>query len=154
NNATVYHHHGSGGKATRLAQDGVSRQNGRGTPHPNARVPGLSQFIGPSDFALLYNYQPLWNANIKGQGQKVGIIIDSDILDSDMATYRALFGLPAGTVQRVLFPGFSNPGRTPDEIEADLDTMSIAATAPQAEIDLILIPILETGSIFTVEQDV
>src|SRR5262245_23634469 len=158
NNAVVYHHRASSAEATRLAQAEVSRQNAQqnrpGTPQPDARF-GSRLFIGPKDYALLYNYQPLWNANIMGQGQKVGVIIDSDILDSDMSTYRAQFGLPAANVQRVLFPGFSNPGRTGDgEFEADVDTMSISATAPQAEIDLILIPFLDTGSIFTVEQDV
>src|SRR5262249_1825774 len=67
NDATVYHHRASGIKAKLLSQAEVNQQDGRGTPQPDATTPGLGLFIGPSDFALLYNYRPLWNANIKGQ---------------------------------------------------------------------------------------
>jgi Pro-kumamolisin, activation domain/Subtilase family len=120
---------------------------------PEGKI-GSSLVLFPKDLALLYDYQPIWNSNVKGQNQKVGVIIDSDIRDSDMNTYRSTTGLSPLTVTRVLYPGFSNPGFTAGEVEADLDTESISAAAPSAEIDLILIPNLSFVAIGTAEQDV
>jgi subtilase family serine protease len=119
----------------------------------NGKVSGVT-VIAPKDLALLYDYDPLWNANIQGLGQKVGVVIDSDMKDSDMTTYRTVWGLPVANLQRILYPGFANPGLTGDEIETALDAESISATAPAAEIDLVLIPSLNSTYIQTVEQDI
>ncbi|HWX40129.1 MAG TPA: protease pro-enzyme activation domain-containing protein, partial [Blastocatellia bacterium] len=153
-NAAVYH------RPTRLAQAKTSAQakaeaTSRSSSgyQPQGKV-GQFLFLLPQDLALLYDYAPLWNSNIKGAGQKVGIVIDSDVPNSDMTTYRTDAGLPAANLQRVLYPGFSNPGLTGGEDEADLDTQNVSAVAPAAEIDLVLIPQLDSGSILTVEQDI
>jgi len=52
--------------------------------------------IGPYDFATIYNVLPLWNAStaIDGTGQKIAIAGTSDIDLTDVATFRAAFGLP------------------------------------------------------------
>jgi kumamolisin len=123
------------------------------------RPAGITQdghtFLGPSDLAVVYNYQSLQSAGTRGQGQTVGIIMDSDIKDSDMAAYRTQFGLPAANLQRLVLPGLTNPGLTKDgELEADLDTESVSAVAPLAQIDLIVIPALNSISIETAQQDV
>jgi subtilase family serine protease len=154
NNALLYHHIGGRNKMRPISRQELKTEAGQGGPRPDLRVGSSTNIIGPSDLALLYDYQPLWNANIKGSGQKVGIIIDSDIKDSDMSTYRSLSGLPATTVQRVVLSGFTNPGITAGEDEADVDTQSVSAAAPMAEIDLLLVPSLDTGSILTVESDI
>jgi hypothetical protein len=158
-NAAVYH------RPTRIAQAQTSAQArayatsaqakayATGGYQPQGKV-GSFLFLLPQDLALLYDYTPLWNANIKGAGQKVGIVIDSDVPNSDMTTYRTDAGLPAANLQRILYPGFSNPGLTAGEDEADLDTQNVSAVAPAAEIDLVLIPGLESVSIQTVEQDI
>ncbi|HYM01283.1 MAG TPA: S53 family peptidase [Blastocatellia bacterium] len=120
---------------------------------PDGQISG-SKYIFPQDLALLYDYQPLWSNNIKGAGQKVGIIIDSDMLDSDMNAYRTATGLPATTVQRIVFSGLTNPGRTFDEVETDVDTQAISATAPAAEIDLVLVATLSGTNVETAQQDI
>jgi hypothetical protein len=116
---------------------------------------GGRTFLSPSDLAVVYNYQTLQNSGFKGQGQTIGIIIDSDVKDSDMASFRSQFGLPPANLQRLVLPGLTNPGLTSDgEVEADLDTQSVSGVAPLAQIDLIVMPALTSLSIETAQQDV
>jgi hypothetical protein len=102
--------------------------------------------VTPYDFATIYNVLPLWNAStpINGSGQTIAIVSDSDIYPADFSNFRALFGLPAGTLNRVYTPGSdaSNPGVQPppdgNEGEADVDTEWSGAVAPDATIDLVI----------------
>lgn len=120
------------------------------------QLPGTSTFISPKDLALVYNIKPLADAGIRGQGQRVAIVIDSDVRDSDIASHRTAFNLPASNLQRVVPTGLSNPGIKPTTGssygEAILDIDSVSAVAPQAEIDLVLVPTLSTANIRTAEM--
>src|SRR5262249_12441800 len=151
NNAQVFHRPARRSNLTPLT---AQQQAGAasGGFQPQGKV-GSSLVLFPKDLALLYDYQPLWTNNVKGQGQKVGVIIDSDIRDSDMNVYRTTTGLPALTVTRVVYPALTNPGLTAGEFEADLDTQSISAVAPNAEIDLVIVTDLSFTSIGLAEQD-
>src|ERR1035438_319020 len=51
-------------------------------------------YVGPADFATIYNTAPLLAAGINGTGQNIAIVGRSDILMSDVQTYRQLFNLP------------------------------------------------------------
>ncbi|HKV40371.1 MAG TPA: protease pro-enzyme activation domain-containing protein [Blastocatellia bacterium] len=115
---------------------------------------GGQTFMAPQDLARIYNFQPLMSANFQGQGQKIGVVIDSDVLDSDMTAYRNRFGLPAANLQRIVLPGLSNPGTTGGETEADLDTQTISAVAPLAEIDLVVVPQLTVGATELADQGI
>src|SRR5262249_2534524 len=150
NNAQVFHRPARRSNLTPLT---AQQQAGAasGGFQPQGKV-GSSLVLFPKDLALLYDYQPLWTNNVKGQNQKVGVIIDSDIKDSDMSLYRTTAGLPALTVTRVIYPGLTNPGLTGGEVEADLDTQSISAVAPNAEIDLVIVTDLSFTSIGLAEQ--
>src|SRR5208282_5727186 len=103
--------------------------------------------LGPYDFATIYNVLPLWNAGINGTGQTIAIVSDSDINPADFTSFRSLFGLPAGTLNRIYGPGSSSstPGvltcNDPvdgDECEADIDVEWSGAVAPAATIDLVI----------------
>ena len=102
--------------------------------------------LGPYDFATIYNVLPLWNAGINGSGQTIAIVSDSDINPADFTSFRSLFGLPAGTLNRIYGPGSnsSTPGIQPctsptgDECEADIDVEWSGAVAPGATIDLVI----------------
>ena len=98
--------------------------------------------LTPSDFAAIYNVQPLWNANINGSGQTIAIVSDSDINKADFTNFRSVFGLPAGTLNVIYTPGSSssNPGvqSSGNESEADVDTQWAGAVAPGATIDLVV----------------
>ncbi|MGH9827083.1 MAG: BACON domain-containing protein, partial [Blastocatellia bacterium] len=154
NNAVVYH------RPVHIVQPGEEavrqggKVGGKGTVNPDASIQGRT-FMGPADLAKDYNYQPIQTAGFQGQGQKIGIIIDSDVSDSDMAAFRSQFGLPAANLQRLVLPNLSNPGMTADgQLEANLDTQSISGVAPLAEIDLITIPRLDSVSISVAEEGV
>ncbi len=108
-------------------------------------------FFGPDDFALAYNIFPVSDSGIQGQGQRVAIIINSNVLDDDINFHRQLFGLPFTTVKRFVPPGLDMPPvRFQGEAELDIDSISVIA--PMAEINLILIPELTTRNVFLAEQ--
>ena len=90
--------------------------------------------VGPSDFATIYNTQPLLQAGINGTGVKIGIIAQSDILMSDVQTYRQMFNLPLNNPNFVI-PG-EDPGLSPgDDSESDLDAEISGGIAPMATVD-------------------
>ena len=70
---------------------------------PN-NAPLLVEDVVPYDFATIYNVLPLWSAStpIDGTGQKIAIAGTSDINLSDIAAFRAAFGLPATPVPQLL----------------------------------------------------
>src|ERR1035438_7776963 len=51
-------------------------------------------YVGPADFATIYNTAPLLAAGINGTGSSIAIVGRSDILMSDVQSYRQLFNLP------------------------------------------------------------
>ncbi|HEY6333460.1 MAG TPA: protease pro-enzyme activation domain-containing protein, partial [Blastocatellia bacterium] len=157
NNAVIYHHpvhHAQPAQSGATSSGPTAKGTSNATLRPDGLIDGQT-FMGPADFATDYNFGPLHNANVEGQGQQVGIIIDSDVLDSDLAAYGSQFSLPTVNIQRMVLPGLGNPGITSDgETEADLDTQTIYGVAPMAQIDLITVPDLDDIYVQTAEQDV
>jgi subtilase family serine protease len=154
-NAVLFHVASRGAKLIPAKkQEGGASQQGGQVASPNVVITGGFEGLGPNDLAVLYDYQPLWTAGQKGQGQQVATIIDSDISNTDMTTFRSDMGLPAQTVTRVVYTGFSNPGVTGDEVEAEIDTEAISDVAPSAQCDMVLIPNLESTNVTTVENDI
>lgn len=100
--------------------------------------------VSPYDFAAIYDLLPLWNATpspINGKGQTIAIVGRSDVDPADAKTMWTYFGLdgthaPAPTLV-VTYDG-PNPGRTGDELEADIDTQWSGAVAPGATINLVV----------------
>jgi subtilase family serine protease len=61
--------------------------------------------LDPSDFATIYDLNPLYAAGIDGTGQKIGIMGEGDFNDADMVAFRAAFDLnTANTPIRDLVP--------------------------------------------------
>lgn len=109
-------------------------------------------YLAPADLAVAYNYKPLADAGFRGQGQRVGIVIDSDITDSDVAMFRSLYGLPPANIRRFVTPGNVNPGIKPgSDGECALDVASISSVAPMAEIDIVLVSDLQLRTITDAE---
>jgi subtilase family serine protease len=92
------------------------------------------ELVAPLDFATIYNILPLWNAGIDGTGQTIAIAGRSDISLSDVATFRAAFGLPVN-VPRVIVNG-ADPGVPTwgDKVENTLDVEWSGAVAKGAQI--------------------
>ncbi|HEY6334207.1 MAG TPA: S53 family peptidase, partial [Blastocatellia bacterium] len=150
-NATLYHTH------TR-AFPGPYTQQPAGTPSPSNRarpsgLPGDPDFMAPADLAVAYDFAPLNAGGIQGQGQKIGIIIDSDVKNKDVTLYRTLFGLPPADIVRTVPRGLFSPGvQSSGQLEATLDVASVSIPAPMAEIDIVLIPELSFADTRMAEQ--
>jgi hypothetical protein len=94
-------------------------------------------YVSAADFATIYNTAPLLAQGVNGSGVTIGIVGRSDILLSDVQTYRQMMGLPpndpnfihAGQDQGVL------PG---DDGESDLDVEISGGAAPGATIDFVI----------------
>jgi hypothetical protein len=108
-------------------------------PASQCAISGNCYFVGPYDFATIYNVLPLWNATppIDGTGQTIAILAESNISIGDVENFRSMFGLPANDPQ-VIVNGL-NPGQVPDtETEADLDVEWSGAVAKGATIKLVV----------------
>jgi subtilase family serine protease len=97
-------------------------------------------FIGPYDFATIYNVLPLWNAAspIDGTGETIAIVGQSDIYPQDFSNFRQDFGLPAGNLN-IIYNGLppDKLASQGDELESDLDVEWSGAVAKGATIDLV-----------------
>jgi trimeric autotransporter adhesin len=90
--------------------------------------------LAPGDFAVQYDVNPLYAAGVDGSGVTIGIVSFSNLDPAVVATYRSLFGLPAGTLN-VIVDG-SDPGQNGAIVEAHLDVEIAGAVAPGATINL------------------
>ena len=101
-----------------------------------------NHFLLPSDFATIYNLQPLYGQGIDGTGQSIAVVGQSDLsVDNnpgrngqyDVVTFRSLAGLPAANLQTLLVPGSTDPGVVSGDVtEANLDLDWSGGVAPKA----------------------
>ena len=122
---------------------------------------GTCYFVGPYDFAKIYNVLPLWEASpaIDGTGQSIAILGRSDVALQDVRDFRNLFGLPANDPAFIV--NGADPGIVPDdETEAALDVEWSGAVAKGAKINLIISGSTETtdgidlSALYAVEHNV
>jgi hypothetical protein len=115
-------------------------------PQFNTSINGETVFaVSPSDFATIYNVQPLWNAGIDGTGQTIAISQESDINPADVDSFRSFFGLPPkhlNIINNGPDPGLVTAGNI--ESEADLDVEWSGAVAKNATVDLVVSGSTET----------
>jgi subtilase family serine protease len=115
---------------------------------PSSSVLGPN-YLGPGDFAVIYNVRPLYQQSLYGQGVTVAIAAQSDINSATLQTYWTAFGvsatqlgLTAAKFSSTAVPtaqGGSDPGETNngDESEAYLDTELVGGIAPGVVIALV-----------------
>ncbi len=116
------------------------------------------QLVVPGDLATIYNYNPLFNAGLSGQGQTVVVLERTDLYNNgDYNAFRKVFGLtknfpkgklvvvhpqPSGSGSTVngvpIAPETcSDPGVvTGDDGEAAVDVEWASASAPSATVEL------------------
>jgi hypothetical protein len=99
-----------------------------GTPNPYAYP------VAPEDFATQYDLAPLYQAEVNGSGQTIGIINESNIDLSLVNAYQQLFGLASNPPQ-VVIDG-DDPGANGAAVEAYLDVEVSGAVAPSATVNL------------------
>lgn len=90
-------------------------------------------FLAPSDFATIYDTQPLLSSSIDGAGLTIAIAGQTDIALSDVTAFRAAAGLSTNLPTVKLYG--SDPGTSSTDLpEADLDVEWSGAVAPSASI--------------------
>ena len=103
---------------------------------------GTTHYMFPGDFATIFNINPVYTANIKGSGQKVAIIGESTISNSDIADFENISGLASNTPNTIVVPtasGGTNPGTVSgDEGESDLDLQRVIGVAPSVTADFVI----------------
>ena len=100
-----------------------------------------SLVLGPGDFAVQYDLNPVYSAGITGSGVTIGIIGASNVDPSVVATYRSLFGLPPATLKVIIDGGDPGPSTTIlwdnwATGESYLDVEISGAVAPGATVNL------------------
>jgi subtilase family serine protease len=95
-----------------------------------------NHFLTPSDFATIYDFNPLYSSGINGSGQTIAVVGQSAIQVSDIEAFEAAAGLPVKdpvqkTVPNLPVPQVLNGG---DAQEASLDLEWSGAVARGATI--------------------
>jgi hypothetical protein len=91
--------------------------------------------LGGADFPIIFDSKPLINAGINGAGIKIGILGQTDVLLSDISTYRSIFGLPPSNPNIIVVGNDPGTAAAGDDVESDLDLEVSGANAPGATID-------------------
>ena len=131
-------------------------------PRPAARAKAVepnytgssSYAVTPGDLAIIYNVVPIYQGGYTGAGQAIAVIGQSDIDPSDIASFQALFRLPANPPQRLLVPGAADPGYvTGDEGESDLDLEYAGGIAYGAQILFVYSKSVLTSAAYAIDQN-
>jgi subtilase family serine protease len=97
---------------------------------------GSTHYLFPADFAAIYNLNSLYGAGTNGAGTAIAIVGRSNIVPSDVASFRAQAGLAANS-PTVILAG-ADPGLVSgDQDEATLDVEWSGAVAPAATVKLV-----------------
>src|SRR5580700_4174021 len=94
-------------------------------------------YVAPADFQTIYNTAPLIAAGINGSGETIAVVGRSDILLSDVQTYRQMFNLPPND-PTFIHAGQDNGVNPGDDGESDLDVEVSGGIAPNATVDFVI----------------
>jgi subtilase family serine protease len=104
--------------------------------HPQVTFSDGSHGLGPADYALIYNINPVYTSNITGSGITIGVIGRSEILISDYTDFQGL--LPFSSNIPTIVVNGPDPGDVPgDDLEGTLDATWAQAIAPGATVDFV-----------------
>jgi subtilase family serine protease len=94
-----------------------------------------NHYLVPADIWTIYNFKSVYGAGLDGTGQTIAIVGQTDILLSDIRTFRGNAALPANDPTIILVPGSPDPGFSSDDLaESDLDLEWAGAAAPNAQL--------------------
>lgn len=135
---------------------------------PDTFYSGSNQYpgyVGPTDFATMYDLLPVYQQGITGAGVTVGIAAQSDVKSSVLSAFWAAFavagsnfGLSDQLFSSIPVPasdGGVDPGETMDgnEDEAYLDTEIVGALAPGARLVLVRDQVATTAAQYIIDQN-
>jgi len=107
---------------------------------------GVNFVLGPGDYAVQYDLNPLYTAGTKGAGQSIAIIDYSNVNIDLVNNFRKLFGLSVNPPQVIIdgndpgIDGINDPEGPAfgTSVESYLDVEWAGAVAPDATIDLVI----------------
>ena len=113
-----------------------------------------NHYLGPDDFATIYDLKPLYSAGINGAGLKLVVAGQTQVNISDIEQFRTQFNLPANDPQLLLVPGTRDPGISSNDLpEADLDLELSGAAAPNANITFVYAFDVMTAVQYAIDQN-
>ena len=104
----------------------------------------------PDDYATIYNLAPLYQYGFTGARQSIVVVGQSDIDPTDIATFRAAFGLAPSDIEMI--PTGTYPGFNGDEVEADLDLEWAGAVARDAKLIYVYSDDVDVAADFAVDN--
>jgi subtilase family serine protease len=122
-------------------------------------------YVGPTDFATMYNLLPLYQQRITGAGVTIAIAAQSDIDSTVLSTFWSGFGVAGSnfglTNQQFISmripaaEGGVDPGQTMDgnEEEAYIDTEIVGALAPGAKLVLVRDKVASNAAQYIIDQN-
>ena len=114
---------------------------------------GDENYLAPADVATIYDISPLYQASVNGTGQKIAVVGQTDVVLTDLRSFRRKFALPASDPQLLLVG--QDPGLSPvDVVEADLDLEWSAGMAPNATIVYVYSQDVLLSAQYAVDQNV
>src|ERR1700730_4433223 len=102
-------------------------------------------FLGPADFAKIYNVKPLYDTGIDGSVQTIAIVSRSSLVDlnyninglQDIRDFRVAMALPANDPEMIVNGDDPLTFSYSDTLEAMLDVTWAGAVAPMAHIKVV-----------------
>jgi uncharacterized protein (TIGR03437 family) len=110
-------------------------------------------YLGPADFAAVYDVSPLYGQGIDGTGQKIAVAGVSPVSTGDVGLFRYEYRLGPPNLQPILVPG--SPASYQDaalNLEADLDVEWAGAVAPKATIVFVYAPNVWDAASYAIDQ--
>ena len=107
-----------------------------------ALVVGPQTGYGPGDFASVYGITAAYGSGITGKGSTVAIAACFNIDRADIAFFASAYGLPTPKVHIIHIDGTRDQfgDVPPPDIEPTQDVERVIGTAPDATVDLYLVP--------------
>jgi subtilase family serine protease len=109
-------------------------------------LPSRAEALTPQLAAQLLHFDALHKSGLTGAGESIAIAARSNVRESDVADFRAAFGLPASALK--ILPNGTDPGLAPDQTkdqaEATMAASWVGAAAPAAQI--VLVPAATTAA--------
>jgi pseudomonalisin len=134
--------------------------HGEGMPAASVAQPrytnSSAHYIAPNDFATIFNFVAPYGFYLSGIGQKVAVIGRSRIVTTDITEFEANTGI-SQNIPNTIVPGAGpDPGvtGTGDQSEATLDIERVIATAPSAQVDLVVLPSSGGGILSAAQYEV
>ena len=113
----------------------------RANPQYTMSISGTQyHFLGPGDFATIYDLNPLYNSGYTGSGQTIIIVGQSAIATTDITNFQKAAGLSQKAPTLTLVPSTGTStlnDKNGDEDESDLDIEWSGAVAQGATINFV-----------------